>query len=409
MPADYYVLKVNNADRLFLLADAPETDVPDPAAANVINVLDFLPAQPRAGLLTEHLQKALDEASRTKKILFFPPGEYLTGTLSIGSNTSVYLSKGAVIQGSPNREDYPADEGRLESDHVNRKADYTDNGEWMTFSRLILVDKAKNVKIYGRGVIDGNGAVVRAQGRPANLLRIRQSKNVLIEGVMLRDPAAWNTHIIYSDKVTVRNVKILNDPLVHNTDGFNPDASTKVLIENCFAYCSDDNVAIKTTNNMGMLKNTNRVTVRGNVFLTRKSALKVGTETKAKALKNIVFIDNDIVECDRALVLYCHDGALFKNIKFIDIRVEKNFPDNQRMLIHFLIRNRNGAGKIRNVSIEDCVFYEEFPRRSVMQGLNDENNIENVTIKNLVVNGKKVNSLEEARINATHVKKVRFK
>lgn len=82
----------------------------------------------------------------------------------------------------------------------------------MTFSRLILVDSAENVSIRGRGIIDGSGAVLRAQGKPANLLRIRNSRNVVIEGVLLRDPAAWNTHIHYSDGVTIRDVKLSTTP-----------------------------------------------------------------------------------------------------------------------------------------------------------------------------------------------------
>lgn len=151
----------------------------------------------------------------------------------------------------------------MEADHIRNKEHYTDNGEWMTFSRLILVDSAENVSIRGRGIIDGSGATLRAQGKPANLIRIRNSRNVSIEGVLLRDPAAWNTHIHYSDGVTIRDVKLINDATVPNTDGFDPDASANVMIDHCFAYCSDDNVAIKTTNNLGLNKDLRNIVVRG--------------------------------------------------------------------------------------------------------------------------------------------------
>lgn len=207
----------------------------------------------------------------------------------------------------------------------------------------------------------------------------------------------------------MRHVKIINDPQVPNTDGIDPDASTRVLVENCFAYCSDDNIAIKSTNNLSLLKDVNHIVVRGCTFLTRKSALKVGTETKAKVMENITFENNDIVECDRALVLYCYDGALFKNISFRNNRVEKNHPDNQRKAIHFSIMQRNGAGKIQKVQIEDCIFYTKFPRKSVMAGLDDEHCIEGVTIKNMVVEGRKVNNLEEADIEVNHVNQIVFK
>ncbi len=391
----WYVLEVNGTEKLILLVDPQERNVPRIGDANVISVLDYVKADAEDTLQTEALQRALDEASRTGKTLVFPRGVYRTGTLTVGSNSNIYLAEGALVKGSENRDDYPSDGGRAEADHINNKANYSDNGEFMTFSRLILVDNAEKVHIWGRGIIDGSGTVVRAQGKPANLLRIRNSKDVLIEGIILRDPAAWNTHILHSERVTVRGVKVLNDFAVPNTDGFDPDASRDVLIEKCFAYCNDDNIAIKTTNNMNLLQDLERVTVRGCVFITRKSSLKVGTETKARRMSDILFEDNDIVECDRGLALYCYDGASFENIRFVNNRIERNFPDNQRKAIHFQILNRSGKGYIRNVLIKDCAFGIRFPNGASMGGLDAEHCIDGVVFDGVTVAGKPVRSLSD--------------
>ncbi|MEA4936231.1 MAG: glycosyl hydrolase family 28 protein [Paludibacter sp.] len=283
--------------------------------------------------------------------------------MKIKSNTRIYLDAGAVIKGSENSADYPTDEGRPESDHINRpKETYTDNGEWMTFSRLILIDNAENVQILGSGVIDGSGSVVRSQGKPANLIRIRRSKNILIDGVVLRDPAAWNTHIQMSEDVTIRNVKVINDFDVPNTHGFDPDASRNVLIDNCFAYCNDDNVAIKTTNNLNLNQDLDNITIKNCVFLTRKSALKVGTETKAANMTNIIFKNNDVVVCDRGIVLYCYDGANFSNIQFINNRFEYSYIKGQQRGVHFIIRDRSGRSSVSNVLVKDCInfYYRKF-------------------------------------------------
>ena len=406
----YYVVEVNNGEKLIVLANAPLKDAPSMDNGQALNVMDYVKDPTGGSLQTTFIQKALDEASRTGKTLLFPKGIYRTGTLTIGSNSHIFLAEGAMIKGSEDRKDYPTDNNLLEADHINNKANYSDNGEFMTFSRLILIDQADGVHIWGRGIIDGSGTVVRAQGKPANLMRIRNSKNVLIEGIILRDPAAWNTHILHSEKVTIRDVKVLNDFEVHNTDGFDPDASRDVLIDHCFAYCNDDNIAIKNTNNLNLLQDLENITVRGCVFITRKSSLKVGTETKGVLMRNILFEDNDVIECDRGLALYCNDGATFENISFVNNRIERNFPDSQRRAIQFSIGNRSGEGQIKNVLIKECNFLEKFPNGSTMKGLDEEHLIEGVTFENVTVKGKKMTSLQDLGIEETpFVKNIKIK
>lgn len=407
----YYVIRINGGQYLFLLADSPQEEIYSSKSSNIVNVEDFLPKGNPNLLLTKHLQNALDKASGSGRILYFPSRVYHTGTLQVKSNTKVYLEAGAVIKGSENRNDYPTDDNRLESDHVNRaKEEYTDNGEWMTFSRLILIDNAENVHISGRGVIDGSGSIIRAQGKPANLIRIRRSKNILIEDVILRDPAAWNTHIQLSDSVVMRNVKIINDFNVANTDGIDPDASRNILVDHCFAYCNDDNIAIKTTNNLGLNQDLENITVKDCVFLTRKSSLKVGTETKAANMSNILFENNDVIVSDRGMVLYCNDGAHFKNIRFVNNRFEYCYIKGTQRPIHFIIKNRYGKGRIENVLIKDCEIYKPFPNGSEIFGLDVQNDIQHIVLDNFIINGVKVNSLQDADIRINEfVKDVTFR
>lgn len=404
----YYVVTINNKEKLFVLSDKPTQDKLN-RSTDFIDVKTYNVDFTGKTVVTDKLQKAIDDAISKNKTLVFSPGIYKTGTLKIGSNARIYIADGAMIKGSEKRNDYPTDAGRKESDHINDKANYTDNGETMTFSRLILIDNAKNVKIWGEGVIDGTGSVVRAQGRPANLIRIRNSKDIEIKGLVLRDPACWNTHILKSENVVIRNIKMLNDPEVPNTDGFDPDASKNVLIEDCFAYCSDDNVAIKTTNNGGLLQDCENIKVNDCVFLTRKSALKVGTETKGKNMKNIVFSNNYVVEADRGLALYCNDGATFENIQFINNYIERNYPDSRRRAIHFQIRNRSGAGVIKNILIKDCTIGEGFVKGSEILGLDAKHTVDGVVFKNLTVGGELCLQPEKLQlITNEFVKNIRF-
>ena len=68
----------------------------------------------------------------------------------------------------------------------------------------------KNTKILGRGVLDSNGHAIRAAGLNANLLKIEQSSNITVDGIVSRDPSYWNTLVYRSDQVTIQNYKVIN-------------------------------------------------------------------------------------------------------------------------------------------------------------------------------------------------------
>ena len=393
----YYVLSAGQTEKLFILSDTPDTFTEE-EKKDLVPVTDFNVDASGKKLSTKEIQRAIDETAGDRKILFFGPGIYKTGTLTIGSNARIYLSEGCLIDGSFDTAHYVTDKGFREANKLKDGKAFSDNGEHLTFSRLILVEDASNVKIWGKGIINGNGAEVRKTGKPANLIRIRNSKNILIDGICSFDPAAWNTHILYSDSVTIRNVKLINDLNVPNTDGFDPDASSHVLIQNCFAFCSDDNVAIKTSNNSNLLRDCEDIKVEGCLFLTKKSALKVGTETKAAVMRDIVFQNNYIVMADRGLVLYCYDGAKFENIKFINNYFETGYSDFEKKAIHFVIKERDGRGQIKNVLIRNCTFSPQFHSAIVILGLDKDHTVDSLFFDNVSIMGKKVTDLTKLNI-----------
>lgn len=395
----YYVLSAGNGQKLFILADSlsmQQNELP----GKVVSIAQYGADNTGKKSTTAQLQRAINETAAKGQTLYIGPGIYTTGTLRIGSNANIYLAGGCLLNASTDTADYAIDKGFSEANEYSAAAKkFSDNGEYMTFSRMILIENANNVTIRGRGIINGNGHIIRKSGKTPNLVRIRKSANVRIEGICLFDPAAWNTHILYSDQVTIRNIKMINDPDVKNTDGFDPDASTNVKILDCFAYCSDDNVAIKSTNNGGLLKNVENILVDGCVFLTKKSSLKVGTETRAAVMKNIQFSNNHVLEADRGMALYCSDGTTIEQVRFNNNFFGKGFADNEKKAIHFVIRKRNGAGMIRNIFIDNCHFSANFHRSIVLNGLDANHTIDNVVFSNIYVAGKKCTSLSNLELS----------
>ncbi len=382
------VITVNNK-RIAILAD--ELDIPpNLSSREVYNIVDF-GVKSSPAIQTFDIQQALNDiAKEPGRTVVFPAGLYCCGTLSIPSNISIYLAPGALIKGTDTKEDYPVDTG-----HRERES----NGEYMTFSRQIFFDKAKNSKIYGRGVIDGNGFFLRTKCHAVpNLIRIQSSEKIEITGIILRDSAAWNTHILNSEHIKIKNVKIFNNPNNRNTDGIDPDSSSHVVIDDVFADCGDDNIAIKSSNNSSLLRDVSDILIQNSVFLTRKSSLKVGTETKAKVMENIRFKNIDILHADRAIYLISADGSHFKDITFEDIRVEAIYPDAMQMLIFIETIERSGKGKIEDVKIHGFNAHEAGINPCRIKGIYSDQLVSNVKLSNVEIAGCYMKSIDPSWI-----------
>jgi len=375
----YVMVRINETERFFIFAEKPEV-IP---TTNVANILTFGVTNDGATNVTAQVQKAINQTAGKGQTLLFPAGVYKCGQLVLPSNTHIHISRGAVLQVDDASADVFGGTGRL------------------TTKRFIFISDASNVKITGLGAINGNGASLRAKFGDNARMRLVLAVNCTgleLNGVMLQDPGSWNTQILQCRDVEIRNIKLMNDIDLSNTDGFDPDASQNLRIIDCFAYCSDDNVAIKTTNYGNYLADVDNITVKGCVFLTKKSSLKVGTETRGENMRNILFEDNDVLECDRGMALYCSDGAHFDNIRYVNNRFERNHPDAKQMWMNFTVNRRtpnSKLGKMTNILVKDCMFYRAFPKKSEIKYPEPGTGIE-LTIDNLALGGQKITTSEQA-------------
>ena len=94
-------------------------------------------------LINRTIEKAASEGGGT---IYFPAGTYLTATIHMKSNITLYLESGAVLRFSDKFEDYlPFVTLRWEGTVMK------------SLSPLIYAHSADNVTISGRGTLDGNG------------------------------------------------------------------------------------------------------------------------------------------------------------------------------------------------------------------------------------------------------------
>lgn len=380
--AGNYVLTLDNKERLFVFAEAPEYEFPEGSS-----IIEYGADPSGKTRSTDAIQKAIDGAGPGSTVRV-PPGHYVSGSLFIKTGVTLFLEPGSLLQASTDPNDFESVQ-----------------------NAFIVIDNAENVSLRGKGTIDGSGAYLRNfTAESGRLLSIRDSRDVTIEGVILRDPRAWNTHIIRSENISLRNVKILNDRYISNTDGINPDSSRHVLIENSFFYCGDDAVAVKSTNRDGQFQDVYDIIIRNNIILTKKSALKVGTESHASEMKDITFENNMVIECDRGMAIYARDGTHVHDVRFIGNHFEKHYPDYNQQLLHFLVQKRHGLSRVSDILVKDCVIYQPWPRSSLIRGLQSGHGISNITFVNFTYDGELCISATDANLKiGDHVKNVEFK
>ena len=409
-PANLVVLS-DDTERLFLMADPPETDIPAPGAPGVVSLAAYGADATGKTLATAQIQKAIDQVGARPDggTVVVPAGTFLTGTLTIRSHVTLYLAPGAVLRGSDDPADYPIDPGRHESgsDTSIKSADERYRGETMTFSRLILFDDAESAAIRGRGTIDGNGSYLRqVRNAVPNLIRVLGGHDIAIRDVLIRNAAAWTLHILGSKAVAIENLKIINDRSTLNTDGIDPDASQDVTIRGCLIYTKDDGVCLKATNNSGRSGDVLRVVVSGNVVSSFDAALKVGTESLAARFEDILFQDNDVFDSQRAMSVVVRDGAAYKRIAFKDIRVAPGVENLVEQVIGLRQGHQPTLGSIDQLLFENIeapgygrpesnwTWYAQFRPDAgagaevpMFQGADAAHPLRGLILRNVVVNG----------------------
>lgn len=366
--------------------------------------------------------------------MLLPRGLFRTGTLTLRSNITFYLAPGSLLQGSSDPNDYPIDPGRRESAaDASLPPDVRYLGRTMTFSRLLFVEAAENVRIAGCGTIDGDGTYLRTRRNIApNLLRVRESEGVTIENVLFRNAAAWSIHLLASRRVRCRNLKIINDRTNLNTDGIDPDMSSDVTIDGSFIYTKDDAICVKATGNSDLAGEPEHIVISNNVVSAVDAALKVGSESNATRFSDIVFERNYVFDSGRAMSLVVRDGATYERVTFRGVGVGPNVDHLVEQVIG--VRERAAAlGQIRDLMFEDVTapaytkpasnwtWYAGFrPGRpgpgdevNVFEGADQMHAVDGLRLKRFVVNGQHLRDASSARSVAgltigPHVRDVTF-
>jgi polygalacturonase len=261
-------------------------------------------------LNTAAIQRAIDTCSAGGGgTLTFPAGRYLTGTIQLKDRVTLHLDEQAVILGSTNAADY-------------RNADpFIDGvGQEMGYALIVTVG-AKQVGIEGMGLVDGQGAAVKAAQarytiRPF-LVRWVRCTDVTVKDVRLANSGAWTMHFFQCRNVTADHVMIRSLGLANN-DGIDTDSCETVHIRDCDINTGDDAICFKATSPLPCRD----ITVTGCQLQTRCNAIKFGTESLGD-FEHIRVSHCQIRDTRMSgIALYSVDGSHLHDVVLSDITMD---------------------------------------------------------------------------------------
>lgn len=338
-------------------------------------VEDFGIASDGVSLNTKSLQKAIDYINKNGGgKLIFGAGEYLTGTIYLKSNVTLHLEEGATLKGSKNPFDYPADK----EVHISWKS-------------LIYAVKQENICITGKGMIHGGGFDnamnsltmvqrgliedelkndrVREWKRPQNIYFF-DCKNVVIQGVTLKDPASWNQTYDQCVGLSVDGIKV-DSKSYWNNDGIDIVDCRDVVIKNSYFDAADDAICFKSHD---ATKYCDNILVENCTARSSASALKFGTVSRG-GFKNITVKNLTVYDTYRSAITFAAvDGGFVENILVDGVR-----SINTGNVIFLRIGDRWSKGKaplMKNIIIKNV--YAEVPLTKPDAGYSYEGPIEDL-------------------------------
>ncbi|MCP9766268.1 glycosyl hydrolase family 28 protein [Lacihabitans soyangensis] len=329
-------------------------------------------------LNTKAIQQAIDIATeKGGGTVLIPSGLWITGPVVLKNNINLHLAKGAVLQFSDNRNDYPIVETTWEGNTAYRcqapiwgvnltnvaltgqgtmdgagqvwkqvkKSKLTDT-QWknLVASGGVLNDKKDtwypsetskygnenmawtNKKTEGKTLEDYQK--IRDFLRP-NFISLSVCRNVLIEGITFLNSPAWTLHPLLCEHITIRNVNVKNPWFGQNNDALDLESCSNGIVENSTFDTGDDAICIKSGRDEEGRKRgkpTQNIIVRNNTVFHAHGGFVIGSEMSG-GVKNLYVNNNNFLGTDIGLRFKTARGrgGVVENIYISDINMN-NIP-----------------------------------------------------------------------------------
>lgn len=339
-----------------------------------------------------YINQAIDEASKTGGTVLVDGGDYVTTTVILKSNVTLFVNYGSALCANTTGMGY---------NHLG----------------IIHADNASNITLTGGGKVKGNGHLFgytplyeKNETKPAeyiDVIKMRQvgraqlrfahpSKyggpiyfkectNVTAYNFIIENSAHWSFRIENCNGVDIKDFVINNNRHVANADGFDIAGTSNVNITHCFVSTADDGICVKNAIWLGCKGAMENLTVKDCEVISCCNAFKIGTETtydvKNVTVEDCKFYMNDIYPGTvSGIAVESADGSVVSNVKVKNITM-----DRVTCPIFVRLCNRNRAAQVTAQSANAVEFGQKKKKGgTVTKDTFDKlGKVENVTIENI--------------------------
>jgi polygalacturonase len=398
----------------------------NPVQSNWLSIKDFGAKGDGKAVDSKAINDAIEAAVKTGGgTVYFPAGTYLSYSIHLKSNISLYLDQGCTLLGADS-----AAGGRYDDPETGATNGYQDYGHSHWHNSLIWGENLENVSILGPGTIYGKGLSrgfnrgeswerrgIHAgpymwDGGANKAIALRLCRNVILKDFTIVNGGHFGILATGVDNFTIDNLKMDT-----NRDGMDIDCCYNVRIANCTVNSPyDDAICLKSSYALGYARPTQNVTITNcqvsgydlgtfiNGTFQRKQfnqvpdqegptgRIKFGTESNG-GFKNIT-ISNCVFEYCRGLALETVDGALIEDVAISNITMRDIVNSPIFLRLGARMRGPQGVpiGELRRVMISNVVAYNADAHFATLISGLPGNEIEDVKLNNIRIYYRQIDS-----------------
>jgi parallel beta-helix repeat protein len=427
------LLLLSGARGIAQTAPAPAAPIP-----HVYDVRDFGATGDGKTLDTDAINQAIAAAATNGGgTVHFPAGTYLSFTIRLKSNITLYLDQGCTIMAAN-----PAEaKGSYDAAEPNEWDQYQDFGHSHWQNSLITGSGLENISIVGPGLINGKALVrfgpgartgpragdvpatanptsgatsssasggTRPGGRPNMVgqgdkaIGLKLCHNVLLRDFSVLQGGHFALLATGVDNLTIDNLKIDT-----NRDGFDIDACRNVRLSNCTVNSpNDDGICLKNSGALGAARPCENITITncqvsgydlgslldGTFKRTMEKApdrdgptgrIKLGTESYGP-FRNIT-VSNCVFDRSRGFAIESVDGSIIEDVTVTNIvmREVSSSPLFFRLGSRLRGPDNPPIGAIRRITLSNITASDVDPRYPIIVAGIPGHPIEDVHLENI--------------------------
>jgi polygalacturonase len=377
---------------------------------------------------TPAINRAIEAASSAGGgVVRFNAGSYLSYSIHLKSNVTLYIGPGASIVAA----DAPTSGSGAGYDppEPNQWHKYQDFGHSHWHNSLIWGESLANVCIlgpgllWGKGLSRGAGDTALAPGVGNKAISLKNCRNVTLRDFSILHGGHFGILATGVDNLTIDNLLIDT-----NRDAIDVDCCRNVRISNCSVNSPwDDGICLKSSYGLGFARSTDHVTI-ANCYVTggyeegtlldatykrigpdqapKNGRIKFGTESNG-GFRNIT-VTNCVIDDCRGIALESVDGALLEDISISNITMRDITDVPFFLRLGSRMRGPEGTpiGQLRRVLISNVVVSNADSRQAAIITGIPGHYIEDVKFSNVYIQHRGGGTKQDATIEPPEMENI---